>query len=76
MPSKRVLEDQELLKHVSRIYWGSDGRYGSPRVFKALKKRGFDVGRKRVERLMRGAGLVARCVKVCRIPGTVYSIFN
>jgi putative transposase len=66
MPSDRVLEDQDLLKHITKIYWDSEGRYGSPRVFKALKKRGFNIGRKRVERLMKSAGLVARCVKVCR----------
>ena len=64
--SARAMEDQELLKHITKIYWGSDGRYGSPRVFQALFKDGFRISRKRVERLMREAGLVARCVKVCR----------
>ncbi len=54
------------MKKISKIYWGSEGRYGSPRVFKALKRQGIQVGRKRVERLMKVAGLVARCVRVCR----------
>lgn len=35
-------------------------------MYKALKNQGFNLGKKRVERLMRHAGLVARCVKVCR----------
>ena len=64
--SKRYKEDQQLLKHITRIYWKSDGRYGSPRVFKALQKQGICVGRKRVERLMREAGLKGRVVRVTR----------
>jgi len=64
--SKRFQEDQQLLKHITRIYWKSDGRYGSPRVFKALQKQGIRVGRKRVERLMREAGLKGRVVRVTR----------
>ena len=37
--------------------------YGSPRVYKALKRQGLRVGRKRVERLMRQEGIRARAVK-------------
>lgn len=64
--SKRAAEDRVLLERITQVYWASEGRYGSPRVFDALKKQGFLVGKKRVERLMREAGLVARCVKVVR----------
>ena len=35
-------------------------RYGSPRIHRALRKKGVRVGAKRVARLMRAAGLVAR----------------
>lgn len=63
---KRDLENQQLLEEITRIYWESEGRYGSPRVFEQLKEQGYSIGRKRVERLMRGAGLVARCMKVVR----------
>jgi len=62
----RYHEDQGLLKEITRIYWQSKGRYGSPRVFESLKQKGIFVGRKRVERLMREAGLKARCVQVVR----------
>lgn len=65
-PSHRYLDDQELLKVISKIYWASQGRYGSPRVHAALQKQGIHVGRKRVERLMRESGLKGRVVKVTR----------
>ena len=64
--SMRYKEDQQLLKHITHIYWKSEGRYGSPRVFKALQKQGIYVGRKRVERLMKEAGLKGRIVRVTR----------
>lgn len=60
------MEDKALLEKITRIYWRSQGRYGSPRVFQVLKNEGISVGRKRVERLMREAGLKARCVRVTR----------
>ena len=55
--SQRYLDDQELLTLITRIFERNDGIYGSPRIFKALKKQGVPVGKKRVERLMREAGL-------------------
>ena len=64
--SKRYHEDQQLLKHITRIYWKSNGRYGSPRVFKALLNEDIHVSRKRVERLMRESGLKGRVVRVTR----------
>lgn len=64
--SKRALEDQSLLERITRIYWRSRGRYGSPRVYQALKEEGVSIGKKRVERLMCEAGLKARCVRVTR----------
>ncbi|MGV9678538.1 IS3 family transposase [Nocardia sp. NPDC003482] len=56
-PSARRLADQELLAEIVDIYTSSGGTYGSPRVHAMLRRRGISVGRKRVERLMRGAGL-------------------
>jgi transposase InsO family protein len=64
--SKRYHEDQKLLKQITRIFLQSGGRYGSPRVFKKLIKQGVKVSRKRVERLMREAGLKGRVVRVTR----------
>jgi transposase InsO family protein len=64
--SKRYHEDQRLLKKITHIHWRSEGRYGSPRVHQELQKQGINVGRKRVERLMRGAGLQGRVFQVTR----------
>jgi len=62
----RVKEDKELLKLITEIFVKSEGRYGSPRVFEALKQRGIAVGKKRVERLMKEAGLKGRVARVTR----------
>lgn len=64
--SARYQEDQQLLILITKIYWQSEGRYGSPRVFQALKQQGVAVSRKRIERLMRAAGLRGRVVRVTR----------
>ena len=62
--SQRQLEDQALDEKITQIYWASEGRYGSPRIHKALQAQGVYVSRKRVARLMKASGLVGRVVKV------------
>ncbi|MEH6544210.1 MAG: IS3 family transposase [Porticoccaceae bacterium] len=64
--STRDQEDQRLLSKITQIFWHSQGRYGSPRIFQVLQSQGIQVGRKRVERLMREAGLKGRVVRVTR----------
>jgi putative transposase len=56
-PSDRELTDAWLIERIRAIHKHSRGTYGSPRVHAALRRRGIGVGRKRVERLMRRAGL-------------------
>jgi putative transposase len=58
--SARALEDQRLSLEVSTIHAESRRSYGSPRVHMELRERGRRLGRKRVARLMRAAGLRAR----------------
>ena len=59
-PSRRTTENELLLKEIRGIFENSYRRYGYRRVTRALRAQGTDVGRHRVARLMRGAGLVAR----------------
>ncbi|MFG2683985.1 IS3 family transposase [Streptomyces sp. NPDC048392] len=56
-PCERRRRDAELTGRIRQVHEDSDGTYGSPRVHAALKRNGVHVGRKRVERLMREAGL-------------------
>lgn len=58
--SPRARADQRLTLEVSAIHVESRRSYGSPRVHMELRERGQRVGRKRVARLMRAAGLRAR----------------
>jgi putative transposase len=56
-PSKRAQEDAVLTKKIRDIHRWSRGTYGAPRVYDELKDEGVRIGRKRVARLMRAAGL-------------------
>lgn len=59
-PSARALADDVLLAHVRISFLESGRTYGAPRVREDLRDVGHHVGRKRVARLMRTEGLVAR----------------
>jgi transposase InsO family protein len=56
-PCERRRRDTELTRQIQQIHADSGGIYGSPRVHAVLRRRDVHVGRKRVERLMREAGL-------------------
>ena len=57
-PSARAVSDGELTETIQAIHTASRGTYGSPRVHAELRLgMGVRCGRKRVERLMRTAGL-------------------
>jgi putative transposase len=56
-PSKRALEDASLTELISEIHSLSWGIYGAPMIHEELADRGIRVGRKRVARLMKAAGL-------------------
>ncbi len=65
-PSSRTLSDAELRVEIGGVHKRSKRRYGSPRVFRALRRRGFKVSEKRVARLMREDGLVGLRKKAFR----------
>ncbi len=54
---KRALEDASLTERISEIHAQSWGAYGAPMIHEELAERGIRVGRKRVARLMKAAGL-------------------
>jgi putative transposase len=57
-PSARSHADAQLSLRVSKIHQRSDATYGAPRVHAELAAEGIKVGRKRVARLLKKAGLV------------------
>jgi transposase InsO family protein len=59
-PSARAANEAQLQASVRAVFEESRGTYGSPRVRAQLQRNGLRVGKRRVERLMRGLGLVAR----------------
>ncbi len=57
-PSARCRADAELSVRIKAIHKGSRETYGAPRIHAELLDEGIRVGRKRVERLMKAAGVV------------------
>lgn len=55
--SPRRSQDRALTVHIQAIHQKSRRTYGSPRIHHKLKENGMAVGRKRVERLMKAAGV-------------------
>jgi len=55
--SARAVSDELLLERVRQLHVASRRTYGSPRIYRDLRADGVAVGRKRVERLMRQAGI-------------------
>jgi transposase InsO family protein len=55
--SRRSCNNRALLEDIRLIHDESSGTYGSPRVHAALRSHGRRIGRCRIERLMRHAGL-------------------
>ncbi len=76
-PCDRALNDAWLTEKIRVVHAASRGLYGSPRIWAELGEEGIRVGRKRVERLMREAGLEGahmrrrRAGTTVRVPGIV-----
>jgi len=66
-----VLADGVLFGHIRRVFLTNKERYGSPRVFHALRREDIRVSEKRVARLMREHGLRARALKTYSKPAKV-----
>jgi putative transposase len=57
LPSRRAVEDARLLGRIRDVHAMNYHAYGSRRTWKTLRRQGVEVGRGRVERLMRRHGL-------------------
>jgi putative transposase len=57
--SARATADADLTRRIRTIHAGSHGTYGAPRVHAELKADSLSVGRKRIARLMRAAGVAS-----------------
>jgi putative transposase len=55
--SARTLKDHHLLEQIRTFHQQSRGTYGAPRIHRDLRAAGVRVGRKRVARLLKQAGL-------------------
>lgn len=59
-PSKRWIENEQLLVKINEIFTASTQSYGSPRIAVELKVLGFQVSRQRTARIMKAAGIRAK----------------
>ena len=86
-PSSRCLADEALTERIRQIHEESRRTYGVPRVHFELVEKGGRIGRKRVARLMKAAGLqgvsrrkgirtTVRCPEACPAPDLVERDFT
>ena len=68
-PQRQRLTDTQLLALIQTIHNELKGAYGSPRMLREVRARGFPAGKERVERIMRENGIR---VKNERVHGTHY----
>ena len=59
-PERKRLTDAQMLALIRAIHVELKGAYGSPRMVRELRDRGFSASKERVERLMRENGIRAR----------------
>lgn len=71
LPSNRKIKSGEIKAKILNIFNDSKETYGSPRIKAALERSGDLVGKDRVARLMKEAGLEARRKKVFRPKTTI-----
>ena len=66
-PGERHIQDVALRERLKALHVENRGRYGSPRMHRALRAEGVRVGKRRVEKAMRGLGLFARMRRRFRV---------
>ncbi len=71
--SDHANQDRRLTTEIVRVFARHQEWYGSPRLHRALLDAGWTVSRRRVARLMAGAGLRARAVRGQRAKAALLS---
>jgi putative transposase len=66
-PSQREIDNKRMDDEIRKIYDGSKGRYGSPKITRELQDRGHRVSKNRVARRMRDAGLRSKVRRKYRV---------
>ena len=66
-PTQREKADADLVDEIRRIHEDSRGTYGRPRVLEELRRRGHEIGKGRVGRLMGANGLRGRVRRKHRV---------
>jgi transposase InsO family protein len=72
---KHAFQDRALTAAIVRLFAKHDARYGSPRLYRELRRAGWTVSRRRVARLMRAAGLRAKAVRGYRAKAGIRARF-
>jgi putative transposase len=62
-PSRRRIDNQELLGHIRQVHTRSRKLYGSPRITAELNEQGFKCGKNRVARIMKDHSICAEVKK-------------
>jgi transposase InsO family protein len=62
--SERERQNEALVERIRRVHQASRGYYGSPRVYRALRKRGCGASENRVARVMRAHRIRARVATI------------
>jgi putative transposase len=70
--SAHAEQDRRLSRAIVRLFTAHQQRYGSPRIHRLLRSTGWIVSRRRVARLMREAGLVAKAVRGYRAKARIH----
>ena len=74
--SKKIDRDNSLLREIKRVHRGQRKSYGSPRVYRALRKKGIVCSRRRVARLMQLNGIKASVVGLYSIRPNKHDIYQ
>jgi putative transposase len=73
--STRAKQDRRLLIEIERLFHLHRERYGSPRLYRAMRHAGWPISRRRIARLMRAAGLRAKAVRGYRAKAKTHQVY-